>query len=310
MDLLVYVIPALLAILIMAVFVRLAMTSGTNVSMEARLASFAERPRSLEELELEQPFAERVLRPMIGGLLRFVGRFTPAQNAERTRINLAQAGNPNNMGVTEFAATRIVAAAGLSIATLLLSIFIMRVPLVNVALYVLLALVIGFLLPGIWLGQKIKGRQKRILRQLPDVIDLLTVCVEAGLALDSAMQRVSDKYENDLAREFKRVLGETRVGKRRVEALREMVVRTGVPDLATFVSALIQADQLGVSMAKVLRIQSDQMRIKRRQRAEEKAHRAPIIMIFPMVFLIFPAMYVVILGPSVPKFAHSFFGFG
>jgi len=302
-------IPAVIAAGIMLLFVRMAMApSGQTASIQNRLSSFAERPRSLEELELEMPFRDRVVRPMLGGFVKFLGRFTPAQNTERTRINLAMAGNPNNMGVSEFAATRVVASVGLSAATLLLALFVLRTPPLNLSLYVIIAAVMGYILPGIWLGQRIRQRQKRILRQLPDVIDLLTVCVEAGLALDSAMQRVADKYTNDLALEFQRVLSETRIGKRRVEALREMVVRTGVPDLATFVAAVIQADQLGVSMAKVLRIQSDQMRIKRRQRAEEQAHRAPVLMIFPMVFLIFPAMYVVILGPAAPRIASSLFG--
>jgi len=210
--------------------------------------------------------------------------------------------------VTEFAGMRIVAAAGLAIATLLLTIFVLHAALLNIAIYVVIALAMGYMLPGIWLGQKIKKRKKAIQKQLPDVIDLLTLCVEAGLGFDLAMQRVADKYHNDLSREFQRVLSETRVGKRRVDALREMVIRTGVSDVATFIAAVIQADQLGVAMSKVMRIQADQMRVKRRQRAEEQAHRAPVIMIFPMVFLIFPAMYVVILGPSVPQFAHFMFG--
>ena len=301
-------IPALIAAIILFIFFRQAMAPGGQAAtIEGRLSSFAERPRSLEELELELPFRERVIRPLLGNLTKALGRLSPAQNTERLRLNLAMAGNPNNMGVTEFSGLRIVAAIGMSIATLLLTIFVLKAEILNILLLAIVSAVVGYLLPGIWLGQKIKARKKAILRQLPDVIDLLTVCVEAGLALDSAMQRVSEKYSNDLGKEFHRVLSETRVGKRRTDALREMVLRTGVPDLATFVSAVIQADQLGVSMAKVLRIQSDQMRIKRRQRAEEQAHRAPVIMIFPMVFLIFPAMYVVILGPSVPRFIGTFF---
>ncbi|HMA34644.1 MAG TPA: type II secretion system F family protein [Chloroflexia bacterium] len=305
------IIPALAAIGIIFLFFRWSLApSGEAASIESRLSSFAERPRSLEELELEQPFRERIVKPMLGNLARLFGRLSPGQSTERTRINLAMAGNPNNMGVAEFAGLRIVAAAFLAITTFLLTVFVMKAELLSVGMYLAIAGAVGYMLPGIWLGQKIKRRQKAILKQLPDVIDLLTVCVEAGLGFDLAMQRVSDKYTNDLALEFQRVLSETRVGKRRVDALREMVVRTGVPDVSTFIAAVIQADQLGVAMSKVLRIQSDQMRIKRRQRAEEQAHRAPVIMIFPMVFLIFPAMYVVILGPSVPKIAHSLFGFG
>jgi tight adherence protein C len=276
--------------------------------MEDRLASFAERPRTLEEMEMELPFRDRVIKPLLTNLSKSMSRMTPAQNTERQRIALAQAGNPNNMGVAEFAGMRVVAAAGLAIFMFLLAIVAMKAPLLNVLMYVAGAAGLGYYLPGMWLNQKIRKRQKAIQRQLPDVIDLLTVCVEAGLGFDLAMQRVADKYTNDLSLEFQRVLSETRVGKRRVDALREMVVRTGVPDVSTFIAAVIQADQLGVAMSKVLRIQSDQMRIKRRQRAEEQAHRAPVIMIFPMVFLIFPAMYIVILGPAVPRIARSFLG--
>ena len=169
------------------------------------------------------------------------------------------------------------------------------------------AVVIGYLAPEhFWLGRKVKARKKVILKILPDAIDLMTISVEAGLAFDGAMQRVADKWDNALSWEFQRAISEMRVGKTKRDALREIVARTGVDDLSTFVSSVIQADQLGVSIAKVLRIQSEQMRIRRRQRAEEQAHKAPILMMIPMVFLIFPATYIVILGPSVPQLLQTF----
>jgi tight adherence protein C len=166
-------------------------------------------------------------------------------------------------------------------------------------LFVLVMILIGFMLPSIWLGQRIRRRQNDILKTLPDAIDLLTISVEAGLPFDGAMQRVADKWDNEISRAFGRVLTELRVGKSRRDALRDMSDRAGVPDVTSFVAALVQADQLGISIAKVLRIQSEQMRIKRRQRAEEKAHQAPIKMLFPMVFLIFPTLWIVILGPAI-----------
>jgi tight adherence protein C len=166
------------------------------------------------------------------------------------------------------------------------------------------------LLPVFWLRSKIKARQKVILKTLPDAIDLMTISVEAGLAFDGAMQRVADKWDNELGNEFRRAISEMRVGKTKREVLHEMVQRTAVPDLGTFVASIIQADQLGVSIAKVLRIQSEQMRIKRRQRAEEQAHKAPILMMIPMVFLIFPSTYIVLLGPAVPKVMDAFGGGG
>jgi tight adherence protein C len=242
----------------------------------------------------------------MNGAIRFFGNMSPAKGAERTRLNLAQAGNPNNMQVTEYMGVRVVVAIGLAVLTALLSLFVFRVDLINVLLFSVAGLGLGYMAPVYWLGSKMKKRKKAILRSLPDAIDLLTICVEAGLAFDGAVQRLVDKEDNDIAREFRRFLNETRVGKPRRDALREMSARTGVPDVSQFIASIIQADQLGVSMSKVLRIQSDQMRIKRRQRAEEQAHRAPIIMIFPMVFLIFPAMYVVILGPSVHRFLAAF----
>jgi tight adherence protein C len=149
-----------------------------------------------------------------------------------------------------------------------------------------------------WLSGKIRRRQQEIIKAMPDALDLLTICVEAGLGFDAAMAKVAEKWDNELSRAFGRVIQEIRLGKPRREALREMDRTTGVPDITSFVAAIIQADQLGVSMAKVMRIQSEQMRIRRRQRAEEKAHQAPVKMLFPLVFLIFPAIYVVLLGPA------------
>ena len=161
------------------------------------------------------------------------------------------------------------------------------------------------MIPGIWLDKKIKARRKEIQLSLADAIDLLTISVEAGLGFDPAMQRVVEKWDNALTREFSRMLSEMRIGKSRREAMRELATRCNVDDLNVFISSIMQADQLGVSITQVLRTQSKQMRIRRRQRAEEAAHKAPIKMIFPMVLLIFPAMYVVIIGPAIPQILDS-----
>ena len=134
---------------------------------------------------------------------------------------------------------------------------------------------------------------------MPDALDLLTICVEAGLGFDAAMSKVAEKWDNELSKAFGRVIQEIQLGKLRREALREMDHNLEVTDITSFVAAIIQADQLGVSISKVMRIQSEQMRIRRRQRAEEKAHQAPVKMLFPLVFLIFPAIYIVLLGPAV-----------
>jgi tight adherence protein C len=177
--------------------------------------------------------------------------------------------------------------------------------LMSMMLFPIVIAAVGYMVPGIWLSRKIKARRKEIQLALADVIDLLTISVEAGLGFDPAMQRVVEKWQNALTQEFGRMLSEMRIGKSRREAMKEMTKRCNVDDLNVFISSIIQADQLGVSITQVLRVQSQQMRMRRRQRAEEQAHKAPIKMLFPMVFLIFPALYIVILGPAVPQIMGS-----
>jgi len=265
--------------------------------VEARLLEYGGRPVSLEELELAQPFSQRILLPMIQASSQFVGRFTPQRSLEATRHKLDLAGNPNNWSATEFLGIRGLAALLLAALTLIVT-MLADVPLAQQLIFIALMGVLGFFLPTIWLGRRIRQRQQEIVKTLPDALDLLTISVEAGLPFDGAMQRVADKWNNEISRGFQRVLTELRVGKSRKDALRDMADRMEVPDITSFVAALIQADQLGISIAKVLRIQSEQMRIKRRQRAEEKAQQAPVKMLFPMTFLIFPTILIIILGPA------------
>ena len=158
--------------------------------------------------------------------------------------------------------------------------------------------VLGFYFPLLWLQSKINKRQKSVRLALPDALDLLTICVEAGLGFDAAMAKVSEKWDNEFSAALSRVLQEIQLGKVRREALRDMADRLGVSELTSFVAAVIQSESLGVSLAKVLRIQSDQMRIKRRQLAEQEAHKAPIKMLIPMALLIFPALAIVLLAPA------------
>jgi tight adherence protein C len=181
-------------------------------------------------------------------------------------------------------------------------------PLSQALMYSAVGFVLGYMLPVMWLGRQISQRKHNITKALPDALDLLCISVEAGLAFDLALQRVTQKWDDELAREFKRVLQDIRLGRTRREALKDLAQRTGVEDVQTFTAAIIQADQLGVSMSKILRLQSDQMRVRRRQRAEEKAQQAPVKMLFPLVFLIFPALFVVILGPAVPRIMNAFGG--
>ena len=265
--------------------------------VEARLLDYGDRVMTLEEIELSQPFSQRVLLPMIRASSAFVSRFTPQRSLENTQHNLDLAGNPNNWSAAEFLGIRGLSAlllAAVTFAVLMLS----EAPVTRQLLLSLVMGLLGFFLPVIWLGQRIRSRQDEIVKTLPDVLDLLTISVEAGLPFDGAMQRVAEKWDNELSRGFRRLLTEMQVGKSRRDALRDMAARMEVPDVTSFVAALVQADQLGISIAKVLRIQSEQMRIKRRQRAEEKAQQAPIKMLIPMTFLIFPTILIVILGPA------------
>lgn len=297
---------AALAILLLVVGAWLPKTAPDPI--QARLAQFAERTRSLEEIELEQPFTERVLRPLILQMARLVSRFLPRRKLRAgndaglggIQRRLVLAGSPNNLSGSDFLG--IVAVSVLSMAALLF--LLMGLAGADPITSALLGLVgggIGYYIPTIWLSSKIAARQKEIQRALPDALDLLVISVEAGLGFDGAIQKLTEKSDNALSREFRRVLAEIRMGRTRREALKDMVTRTEVADLNTFVSAIIQADQLGVSVSRVLSVQAEQMRLLRRQRAEELAAKAPLKMLFPMVFLIFPSMFVVIMGPSIPS---------
>ena len=272
-----------------------------------RLSQFTERTMTLDELELQQPFSQRVLVPLMRTILAQLGKYGPKQSAERLKVSIQQAGNPANLTPVMFSGMRM------ALFILLLVIagsvtFGQGMPASKALMYTAVGGVLGYLLPGMWLGQQIKKRKHNILKALPDALDLLTISVEAGLAFDLALTRVADKWDNELSKEFKRALTDTRLGRSRRDALKDMAQRTGVDDVQTFVAAIIQAEQLGVSIGKILRIQSDQMRIRRRQRAEEAAHKAPILMLIPMAFLIFPSLFVVILGPAVPKLMTSLGG--
>src|SRR5262245_17428908 len=272
-----------------------------------RLSQFTERTMTLDELELQQPFSQRVLLPLTRTILAQLGKYGPKQSAERLRVSLQQAGNPGNITPVMFSGMRMALFILLLVISAAVT-FGQGMPASKALMYTAVGAALGYLLPGMWLGQQIKKRKHNIVKALPDALDLLTISVEAGLAFDLALMRVAEKWDNELSNEFKRVLTDTRLGRARRDALKDMAVRTGVEDVQTFTAAIIQAEQLGVSIGKILRIQSDQMRIRRRQRAEEAAHKAPIKMLIPMAFLIFPSLFVVILGPAVPRLMQSLGG--
>jgi tight adherence protein C len=295
-----------LVIIASAVLIVIGMRSSevSDQMVIERLDAYAGSPLTLEEIELSQPFSDRIIRPLVQASAQFVQRLAPARNVDNIRLKLERAGRPNNWGPTEFMGVRGLAAV-IGVVLPLILMTITKAPVVNRLLFSALLGALGFFAPVFWLGSKIRRRQGEIIKALPDALDLLTISVEAGLGFDAALSKVTEKWDNELSRAFGRVIHEIRMGKIRREALRDMAENVDVPDVTSFVAAIVQADQLGVSIAKVLRIQSEQMRIKRRQRAEEKAHQAPIKMLIPMVFLIFPSIWVVLMGPAVLILLHS-----
>jgi tight adherence protein C len=291
------VLPLLLGLSVLIFFVGLGMSAAPN-AVQTRLDAYGSRPRTLAELELEQPFTDRVVSPTIRGLAGLINRLAPQRNLEEMRHKIDLAGNPNNWTAADLLGVRGMAAI-ITVVILIIPLFLIGTPVLQLLLFTSAGGILGFYLPIFWLNSKIRSRKHEILKALPDALDLLTISVEAGLGFDAAMVKVTEKWDNELSRAFARVNAEIRLGKLRREALRDMANRTDVADVSNFIAAVIQADQLGVSLAKVLRIQSDQMRVKRRQRAEEKAAQAPVKMMFPLVFLIFPSIFIVLLGPAV-----------
>jgi len=272
----------------------------TEDPLAVRLAEYSQRGEavSLEEIELSQPFADRIILPLMRRLGEISARFTPQNVLEQTRHRLELAGNPGRMDASVFLVLHFVAALLFGGLVFILTLFSHQYTISIKLLMVLAFTVLGYFFPDLWIRSKINSRQKSVRKAMPDALDLLTICVEAGLGFDAAMSKVHEKWDNELSLAFGRVIREIQLGKLRRDALRDMSDRLGLAEMTSFVAAVIQSEMLGVSMAKVLRIQSDQMRIKRRQHAEEEAHKAPIKMIFPMGLLIFPSLMIVLLTPA------------
>lgn len=279
--------------------------------LQARLAEFAARGEKvdLEEIEMSQPLTERIIFPFARKLGEIALRFTPQNAIQQTAHKLELAGSPKGLDPTLFWALRM---AGLLLGVLLFVVatiapqgsFLKGRGLI----FAIPASALGFFLPELWLGGRISKNQNEIRKAMPDALDLLTICVEAGLGFDAAMAKVYEKWDNPLSEGFGRVIREIQLGKLRREALKDMADRMGVPEMTSFIAAVIQSEQLGVSMARVLRIQADQMRIKRRQHAEEDAHKAPIKMLIPMAILIFPSICIVLLTPAMLMLLSSALG--
>ena len=288
------------AVGILMAFIGLARTPSTNTAamVQQRLSVYGgEKPMTVEEIELQRPFSERVLRPAIEKLGSLLSRSTP-QKARADLLNrLELAGRPGNLTPEDFVAVRLVAAAIFAALGILLGL------LLGSAVYLVISLaggaILGYYAPVLWLKQKVDGRRAEIQKGLPDALDLLVICVDAGLGFDAALARVTDKYKNALSELLSKALREVSLGRPRLEGLDEMGRNSGVEDLHNFMQAVIQSEQFGTGIGKILRIQADEMRRKRRQRAQERGAQATLKMMLPMVGCIFPTLWIVLLGPAV-----------
>ena len=267
--------------------------------LKARLSQLGQMTaKDLQELELQQPFFDRTIRPLAAKLSGTVAKVTSSSFSDRTERRLAQAGSPGDIKVADWLGIKAI-ATGVGAGVLFIVFGILGGDIAKGLMLGLVGAGIGYVGPEFWLGRRVKARQKGIILQIPDALDLLTISVRAGLGFDAALGKVVEKMKGPLVDEFRRALAEVRVGKARREALRDIVPRTEVQPLTNFIGAIIQAEQLGVSISKVLQVQSEQLRIERRQRAEEQAAKAPIKMLFPLVGCIFPSLFAVILGPAM-----------
>jgi tight adherence protein C len=288
---------------VLMIFYGLARTPSTNTAemVQQRLQVYGsggvpDKPMSLDEVELSRPFSERFLRPAIERLGNVMSRSTPEKARQDLDNRLELAGRPGNLTPADFGAVRIVAAAIGAALGLLLGL-LLGSPL-NAVIGLAVGTILGYYAPVMWLKQKVDARRAAIQKGLPDAMDLLVIAVDAGLGFDAALARVTDKYKNALSDMFAKVLREVSLGRARLEAMDEMGRSSGVDDLHNFIQAIIQSEQFGTGIGKILRIQADEMRRKRRQRAQEKAAQATLKMLLPMVGCIFPVLWIVLLGPA------------
>lgn len=275
--------------------------------ISSRLSRISKQSVREADSELNKPLFIRVIQPMVEMVSRIVLRITPKEVTSGYEKKVMMAGSPMNLSVKDWISIQVILGFGIPLSILIVG-WYMKLEANRYLYSVLMVAGLGFLLPNFILSKNKTKRQKEIQNTLPDVLDLLTVSVEAGLGFDGALTKVVDKMPGALASEFDNVLQEMKVGKLKRDAFKDMADRTGVPDLNSFIGAIIQADQLGVSIGNVLRLQSEQMRQKRRQRAQEKAMKAPIKMLLPMVMFIFPTIFSVLLGPVVIKILDTFMG--
>jgi tight adherence protein C len=300
---------ALIFVALVVVIAALALSprseTGVNRSM-AVLEALTSAPKEMKQ-ELDAPFADRVLLPLLASAQGLGRRLTPADANERIHEKLELAGNPRGWTADRVSSGKVVgffAALGLS----LMFTFALGMPLLPTLGIVMAASVAGYMAPNFYLYQRAYDRAAIMQKALPDAIDLLTISVESGLGFDAAVAQVARNTEGPLAGEFARMLQEMQIGRGRTDALRSMADRTNLPDLRAFVSAMVQADAFGIPIGQVLRVQSSEIRVKKRQWAEEQAQKVPVKILIPLIFCILPCLFIVVLGPAGITIMDNFRG--
>lgn len=298
-----------LLVTICALFVAVAVRAQRHqkqVALSSALMNRSGNPTlALRDFEMTQPWTERLLKPAMRRLTNFGRILTPSRNLEQLQRDLIHAGLQEKLTVSDFLGLRFLVGAGLA------SIVILFYTLTGQSLFsgfglILALFMVGLYAPNMWLRSQVRKRKKAIALALPDALDMMSICVDAGLGFEAAIQKVAYQWNNELALEFRRAISEMRVGLPRSEALRNMAERTDVAEIASFIAVLVQAERLGVAIRRVLHTQADQLRIRRRQRAQEAAQKAPIKMLFPLALFVFPATFLIILGPAIPRIMSAF----
>jgi len=298
------VVSVFVAVVFLIVWVGLGVTRAREEMID-RLALYgrANAP-TVRDDELAKPLAQRTIGPIVLKLSGFLKRFTPVGYLEKKQQQLLLAGSPGNIDAPALVVIKLL-GTGVGLVLSFLIVEYGGSTIQRIVLFVF-PIVLGFFGPDAWLARKVEERRVAMQRALPDLLDLMVISVEAGLGFDSALSRVVGTVPGPLSEEFFRMLQETRVGVSRRDAMRHLMDRTDLDELRSFLLAMIQAEAFGVTIANVLRVQADEMRTKRRQRAQEKAFAAPVKMVFPLVFCIFPALFIVLLGPAAIQITAAF----
>jgi tight adherence protein C len=285
--------------------------SVATATREGRLEGYLQGRDIIEDEEMRRSFWKRAVVPTFEKLFDALSSLSPVKDVERVETLLVHAGSPANLTAPDVLGIQILIALalpGLFLGMMRVLGRLSTTPNLVLIRNGLILAFLGYILPRMWLRNRASQRKREILRNFSDALDLLSVSVDAGLGFDSAMVRVTERWDNALTEEFHRVVVEMRVGTPRNLALQRMAKRTGVQDVETFVGVLIQSSELGVSIAQTLHTQAAQVRLRRRQRAEELARQASVKMVFALVFFVFPALLVVLLGPGIPRIFEALGG--